>query len=198
MAELVLGPRSFSTISVLFLIEKHFTFMFIKILLSARYATHIKWFLKLFLEFPWKERLFEDMGNWAFPSPQLHHCSTISSPTENYREGHNKGAQGIHGLWRVRPSSKELKLQYLSWGRVTSQFTHFCLTLAHGGTSTIHSTIHSTGMGHCVGCWMDAEQCWMLVQRRHETTASRHGTCMEGQMKCWGSSREGKTSSLGR
>ena len=52
MAGPVLEPRSLNAISVLFLIEKHFTFMFIKILLSVRYATHIKWFLKLFLELP--------------------------------------------------------------------------------------------------------------------------------------------------
>lgn len=73
----VLGPRSLSARVVLFLIEKHFTFMFIKILLSVRYATHIKWFLKLFLELPWKEGLFEDVVIRAFfpftPASPLHH-----------------------------------------------------------------------------------------------------------------------------
>lgn len=48
----VLELGSLNVISVLFLIEKHFTFMFIKILLGVRYAAHIKWFLNLFLELP--------------------------------------------------------------------------------------------------------------------------------------------------
>lgn len=48
----VLELGSLNAMSVLFLIEKYFTFMFIKTLLSVRYAAHIKWFLKLFLELP--------------------------------------------------------------------------------------------------------------------------------------------------
>lgn len=50
MVGAVLKLRSFNAILVLFLNGKHFTFMFIKILLGARYGTYIKWFLKLFLE----------------------------------------------------------------------------------------------------------------------------------------------------
>lgn len=160
MAGPVLEPRSLNAISVLFLIEKHFTFMFIKILLSVRYATHIKWFLKLFLELPWKKGLFEDILDGAFSSSQLHHCAAISPAAEIGQKGHEKGAQGIHCLQRVTPSSKELELRDLSWGRDTSQFTLFCLTLVHEEVSTIYSAgvesiIYVLGTG---ALWLDLEE----------------------------------------
>lgn len=125
MAGLVLGPRSLSAISVLFLIEKHFTFMFIRILLSVRYATHIKWFLKLFLELPWKEGSFEDTVSRALPSPQLHHHTAISSAAERDRKGHDKGAQGIHCFWKLPLHLKNWNFKILVEGRSLSNSPSF-------------------------------------------------------------------------
>lgn len=149
------------------------SFMFIKILLSARYTiqypTYIKWLLKLFLELPWKKVLFSGHGELElsiFSSASPLHRHLLHS--RDRMEGDDKGAQGTLCHERVKPSSKELELWELSQGTVASQFTLFCLIQARGGVSTMCSTgfdsiIYVPSTGHCVWCWKDAKRNEMLM-----------------------------------